>query len=340
MTYKTDFYQLGDRVLIRDSRENGVGEGEDCGCGCGGCGNSSGNCGCGCTPRPQPCCSGPTGPTGPTGATGSQGPIGPQGPEGEQGPTGPSGATGPTGPTGPSGATGPTGPTGPSGATGPTGPSGATGPTGPTGPSGATGPTGPSGETGAAGTTGTAASVRIGTVTTGEPGENAAVTNSGTDQDAVLDFVIPRGATGTSGAPVEFLSAYSTPPQSGTSGTALIFDRNGNSAGTAVSHAENTPQINIEEPGFYEVSFHGTAAPASGVTFPLPVLFYLQQQGSEVAGAASAHTFHTSSDAANLSFSQIIDVAETPTVLEVTGSGGNFIYSNISITVQKIGENS
>ncbi|WP_243235635.1 hypothetical protein [Zhenpiania hominis] len=152
--------------------------------------------------------------------------------------------------------------------------------------------------------------------------------------------MIPRGATGTSGAPVEFLSAYSTPPQPGNSGTALIFDKNGNSAGTAVSHTENTSEISIQEPGFYEVSFHGTAAPASGVTFPLAVLFYLQQQGSTVAGAASSHTFHTSSDAANLSFSQIIDVTDTPAVLEVIGSGGNFIYSNIGITVQKIGENS
>lgn len=55
------------------------------------------------------------------------------------------------------------------------------------------------------------ASVAIGTVTTGEPGTQAAVTNSGTDKDAVFDFTIPRGATGSvkniSEQPVTFTEA-------------------------------------------------------------------------------------------------------------------------------------
>lgn len=41
------------------------------------------------------------------------------------------------------------------------------------------------------------ASVTIGTTTTGEPGTNASVTNSGTDTNAVLNFTIPRGDTGS-----------------------------------------------------------------------------------------------------------------------------------------------
>lgn len=40
------------------------------------------------------------------------------------------------------------------------------------------------------------ASVDVGSVTTGEPGTSVSVTNSGTTKDAILDFVIPRGATG------------------------------------------------------------------------------------------------------------------------------------------------
>lgn len=40
------------------------------------------------------------------------------------------------------------------------------------------------------------ASVTVGTVTTGNPGTQALVVNSGTDKDAVLDFTIPRGDTG------------------------------------------------------------------------------------------------------------------------------------------------
>lgn len=40
--------------------------------------------------------------------------------------------------------------------------------------------------------------VQIGTVTTGEPGSEASVSNSGTDKDAVLDITIPRGNQGIS----------------------------------------------------------------------------------------------------------------------------------------------
>ncbi len=92
-------------------------------------------------------------------------------------PLGPSGPTGPVGATGPTGITGPTG----AGATGPTGLTGATGPTG------LTGPTGP---------TGVAATIAVGTTTGGATG---VVTNSGTSGAAVLDFVLPIGATGPTG---------------------------------------------------------------------------------------------------------------------------------------------
>ena len=47
---------------------------------------------------------------------------------------------------------------------------------------------------------GAAATVTVGTVTTGEPGTDALVTNSGTENAAVLNFTIPRGATGAAGA--------------------------------------------------------------------------------------------------------------------------------------------
>ncbi|RGU89796.1 hypothetical protein DWW31_18255 [Clostridium sp. AF15-17LB] len=38
--------------------------------------------------------------------------------------------------------------------------------------------------------------ISVGTVTTGEPGTQAYVTNRGTDKDAILDMTIPRGGTG------------------------------------------------------------------------------------------------------------------------------------------------
>lgn len=72
-------------------------------------------------------------------------------------------------------------------------------PRGAKGDKGDTGDTGPKGETGATGGIGPqghAATVTVGTVTTGAAGTSASVTNSGTDTDAVLDFVIPKGADG------------------------------------------------------------------------------------------------------------------------------------------------
>ena len=55
------------------------------------------------------------------------------------------------------------------------------------------------GEQGSPGKDGTAATITIRTVTTGEPGGNASVTNVGTDTAAVLDISIPRGDKGVDG---------------------------------------------------------------------------------------------------------------------------------------------
>lgn len=58
------------------------------------------------------------------------------------------------------------------------------------GPQGEQGPQGVQGEQGAA------ATISVGSVTTVPYGQNASVTNSGTEQEAVLDFRIPQGRPG------------------------------------------------------------------------------------------------------------------------------------------------
>lgn len=182
---------------------------------------------------------GPQGPTGPTGPTGPQGPTGTKGQTGAQGPTGPAvtGPTGPQGPQGPTGPQGngfivmgyydtldlleqeQTAPSaGDAYGVGTTAPydiyvwdamsstwknngtiQGAQGPTGPAGPTGPTGATGPTGPTGPAGPTGGAASVEVGNTTTGAPGTQANVTNSGDTHNAVFNFTLPQGPTGPQG---------------------------------------------------------------------------------------------------------------------------------------------
>ena len=90
----------------------------------------------------------------------------------------------------------------PKGDKGDTGSTGATGPQGPQGIQGETGPQGPQGlqgEQGIQGIPGVAATIDVGTVATGAEGTNVIITNSGTSQDAIFDFTIPRGNTGATG---------------------------------------------------------------------------------------------------------------------------------------------
>ena len=61
------------------------------------------------------------------------------------------------------------------------------------------GPQGPQGEPGTPGAQGANASVTIGSTNTGAPGSDAAVTNSGTAQNAIFNFTIPRGLKGDTG---------------------------------------------------------------------------------------------------------------------------------------------
>lgn len=177
-------------------------------------------------------------------------------------------------------------------------------------------------------------------MTTGDPYSQAEVTNSGTEQDAILNFVIPRGAccccSGSGDA--NFLSAYSTAPQPGTSGQALVFDRNALSNGSAVTHSNNSADLVIQQAGYYRVNFHGAVAPASNSSFPLPILVHLQQNGTDVVGSSVRHTFQSKSELENYVFDQIIKVDTTPTTLRVLADGGNIIYSDLSITVHRLGD--
>lgn len=86
------------------------------------------------------------------------------------------------------------------------------------------GPSGPQGENGS---DGKAATVRVGSVTTGEPGSQASVSNGGTESDAVFNFTIPRGADGRDGAEgpagADGKSAYQSAKEQGYTGTEAEF---------------------------------------------------------------------------------------------------------------------
>lgn len=172
---------------------------------------------------------GPTGEQGPTGDTGPQGPVGETGPQGERGIQGEQGETGPQGEPGVAAGFGtPTatvdGTTGTPSvevqASGPdtakvfaftfSGLKGETGAQGARGIQGETGPQGPQGEKGETGETGAAATVQVGTTTTGAAGSQAQVTNSGSNAAAVLNFVIPKGDKGDPGTGLDIKGTYAS----------------------------------------------------------------------------------------------------------------------------------
>ena len=82
------------------------------------------------------------------------------------------------------------------GFTGPKGDTGAQGIQGIQGPAGVKGDKGDTGNTGATGADGEAATIRIGNVTSGI---SPSIVNSGTAQDAVFDFILPKGDKGDQG---------------------------------------------------------------------------------------------------------------------------------------------
>ena len=169
------------------------------------------------------------------------------------------------------------------------------------------------------------------------PGTQAAVTNSGTENNAVLDFTIPQGAAGTN-PPVQLLSAYSIPAQAGTTSTPLVFDRTGVSYGTAAEHTANSPDFTITQPGVYTLAFSGSFAPGNGAAFPLNVGITAQLGGTDIPGASAQHTFQSASDVANLSFTVPFTVTTAPAALQVVGAGTSFLYSALSAAITRNGD--
>ncbi len=130
------------------------------------------------------------------------------------------------------GIVGPTGPTGPIGLEGIQGPAGMQGEPGPTGPMG---PAGPQGKTGASPT------IVIGDVITSASEEDAAITDTGSGDEHILTFTIPRGIpgepgpigpTGPAGTSVTILGSYddigqlNTAHPTGSAGDSYLVDSN------------------------------------------------------------------------------------------------------------------
>ena len=222
---------------------------------------------------------------------------------------------------------------------GATGADGATGAEGPIGPTGADGPIGPEGPMGETGPTGAAATITIGSVTTGEPGTPAEVTNSGTDENAVFDFVIPRGdtgPTGSAGGAPEVLATTDSTGQASVAGGALTFNENPLVSGTAITHTAGSTDIQITEPGIYQVSFQSSIAVDAGTAIPSTLTLRAEFDGTNIPGAVSTHTFTATGEVANMSF--IVPFRATgPGTLRIVADAAGYTYEDIALTVFRLG---
>jgi hypothetical protein len=137
-------------------------------------------------------------------------------------------------------------------------------PRGDKGETGATGAQGAKGDKGDKGDTGAAATIAVGSTTTTNPGTNATVINSGTTSAAVLNFGIPRGATGSVKSEV-----VSELPETGEGDTFYLVNREATTqtaTGKAISftNSENAGDITDAQIDG-ETSQNGTPTPSAPV---------------------------------------------------------------------------
>ena len=201
-------------------------------------------------------------------------------------------------------------------------------------PAGATGANGADGATGA---DGTAATVQVGTTTTGAPGTNASVTNAGTESNAVLNFVIPAGATGASAAESRpsVLAVQDTTEQALTENTPVSFAVNLLQSGTDLTHAAGSNQITVETPGIYQAAFTAEVSPTGTATLPLTISLSLEQ-GTTILETSST-TMTTAEQSNTLAWNIPFTVTAAPEVLQILSDGTDVILNRATLTINKIG---
>lgn len=196
------------------------------------------------------------------------------------------------------------------------------------------GETGPIGETGP---TGAAATITIGNVTTGDPGTEASVINTGTPEDAVFDFVIPRGEPGGGGEAPEVLATVDTTPQPTSANGALIFNETPLVSGTSITHTAGSPNVQINQSGIYQAFFNGTAMIDAGTTIPSTLTVQLTLDGVPITGAIARHTFTASNEEVTLSINAPFPVNGIGN-LEVITSDAGYTFEDASLTVVRLGD--
>lgn len=189
----------------------------------------------------------------------------------------------------------------------------------------------------------------VGTVSTGDPGTDATVTNTGTNTAAILDFVIPSGATGAEGptgatgatgatgptgptgptATNENAVAYNVAEQTVNNGNNVQFDTNDIDSTGSIT-ANGTEGFNLE-PGRYLVSFGSDAAVDAAENIGAS----LELDAAPVTYAVSSLA-KTDADNERLVLTAIVDVTGTQALTVTNTSGNDVDFTNSVLNVVKL----
>ena len=110
------------------------------------------------------------------------------------------------------------------------------------------------------------------------------------------------------------------------------------SYGTAITHTAGTAPFTINEPGLYQVNFHGTVSAVPTASFPATVVTSLEQDGNIVAGASVPSIFQSSTESVPVSFSALVPVTSAPTTLQVAGQGADYLANSFTLSLNRLGD--
>ena len=118
----------------------------------------------------------------------------------------------------------------------------------------------------------------------------------------------------------------------------MLFDQDALSYGSAVSHTAGSGDFTINQPGLYQVDYHGVVSAAPTETFPVTLVTSLEQDGNILPGASVPHLFQSSSESSPQSFTVLLPVTTAPTTLQVVGEGGSYLANSMALNVTRLGD--
>ena len=133
------------------------------------------------------------------------------------------------------------------------------------------------------------------------------------------------------------ISSYGNNSKTIASEGAVTFDVNRIVTGCTIIHAEGTPSFKLNKPGYYFVIFNGDVTGATG-----DVVIQLTSNGVAIPGSEATTTLGANTDTANISFSSIIKVLPSCTVIDnlqtlvFVNAGVEATFTNVNVIITKL----